>query len=176
MPTWMAFGILTFAVVFIVSVWLGLTRRPALSAVGAAFLNVIFAGMNSSAPFRGALDSRYVGYRFGLLAVAPGWRVFAVAGIVMLASTAAAITALAIRNGRPLLLVAVVDSLLLLNIVTGLGIEATAGRDFEIAFGEYIRIPSPIGLVLQVAVLIVPLAFTIVWALRQSREQILSTH
>jgi hypothetical protein len=176
MPTWMAFGILTFALVLLACVWLAFTRRPALGAVGAAVLNVIIAGMNSIAAFRGALDSRYVGYRFGLLAVTPGWGVFAVAGIVMLAASAAAITALAVRKGRPLFLVAIVDSLLLLNIATALGIEASSGRDFEIAFGEYVQIPSPIGLVLQVAVLIVPLALTIVWAVRQSRELSLLTH
>jgi hypothetical protein len=144
-----------------------------VAALLVAMLNLLIAGMNSSAPFRGLLDPDYVGYRFGVIGARDPVPVFVLAGAVMLVASVAAIVAASNRFGRLMFIVATVDGLILANAVGGL-IVAARGRiqDFEIQFGEYLTIPSNMGLFLVIIVLVGPLIGATFWSLRRALPRV----
>ena len=112
------------------------------AAFAAGFLNLLIAGVNSVAPFRGLLDPQYVGYRFGLVSASQGVPVLLSAGAVLVCAGAAAYLAARNRPGRSMLFVAIVDAAFALNMSISTVVNALGARDFEIQFGEYLTIPS----------------------------------
>ena len=138
------------------------------AAFAAGFLNLLIAGMNSVAPFRGLLDPHYVGYRFGLVSASQGVLVFLIAGTVLVCAGAAAYLAARNRPGRSMIFVAVIDAAFSLNMSIGTVVAALGARDFEIQFGEYLTIPSAAGLVISLLVFLLPLLATVRWALRRT--------
>ena len=166
---WMWLGLTVFASA--VAVTLISARRGSWGAAAllVAILNLLIAGMNSSAPFRGLLDPDYVGYRFGMIVARDPVPVFAMAGAVLIAASVAAIVAASNRFGRLMFIVAIVDGLILANLLGSLMAGLSAGiYDFEIQFGEYLTIPSNVGLFLVISVIAGPLLAATFWALRRA--------
>jgi hypothetical protein len=169
-PPWMVLGAAAFlaaAAAFAVAF-----RRSdrSRSAFAAGCLNLLIAGLNSSAPFRGLLDPQYVGYRNGLLSASQGVDVLLIAGAVLVCASAAAFIAARNRPGSTMFVVAVIDGAFALNEAISLLRSARGARDFEIQFGEFLTIPSDVGLVINLLILLLLVA-TIFWALARARPQ-----
>jgi hypothetical protein len=128
--------------------------------------------MNAAAPVRGAIDSSYMGYVFGLLTAYRGVAVTFVAGSVLVGAIAAAYIAATRRNGPGLWLVAVVcggfafvlGAPLLTQLFTDPGANV-------IQFGEYATIPALPATLIVGCVLVLPFALGAVWASRGALRQ-----
>ncbi len=168
MPTWMLLGILAFVTTIVL--FAARFRRSSRSraALLAGVVNLLVAGINSSAPFRGLLDGEYVGYHFGLLYAPRGIAVFLVAGLVLVSAAAAAYLAGRNQRGRGMGVVAIVDGALALNLGIGVLLAARTTSDFRIQFGEFLTIPSAVSIAILLLVLIGPLALISGWAARQA--------
>ena len=168
MQTWMILGFSAFAGAILASMVAARQGRWSRPALAVAALNLLFAGMSSSAPFRGLLDQGYVGYRFGLLAADRPIAVFLMAGSVLLAASLAAVVAASNRTGRSMMLVAAVDAALLLNESGSIIKQARTSRDFEIQFGEILTIPSSVGMFIALFLFLVPLGWATISAVRKA--------
>jgi hypothetical protein len=166
-------GIVVFASAVVVTLISARRGSWGVAALLVAMLNLLIAGMNSGAPFRGLLDPDYVGYRFGMIVARDPVPVFLLAGAVMFAACVAAIVAASNRFGRLMFIVAAVDGLILANAVGAFIVAARAGiYDFEIQFGEYLTIPSNVGLFLVILVLVGPLIAATFWSLRRALPRV----
>ena len=164
----MWYGMGSFAAAIIASLVAARRGSWAKPAVAVALLNLLFAGVNSSAPFRGLLDPHYVGYRYGMFAADSPAAVFLISGLVFIAASLAAVLAASNSVGCPMLLVAVIDGVFLVNSTTSFLYSPGTHQDFEIQFGEFLTIPSAIGVVLILLLFIVPLIGATAWAGRRA--------
>jgi hypothetical protein len=163
MPSWMILGLTAFGAAVLLCLVTTRQSRWTGAALAVAVVNLLVAALNMFAPFRALLDPHYVGYAFGFIQARAGIAVTFAAGSVFLATVACAYLAL---KSRSLLAVALVDSLLALNLGAGLALSAARGSDFKIQLGEYLTIPGALALLLLLAVLTGPLAASSLWALR----------
>jgi hypothetical protein len=138
--------------------------------VGAMFVatvNLLIAGLNSVAPFRGPLDPGYIGYTFGWFSAGRGLAVTAVAGSILLATGVAACLAARNRRGPGMAWVAAVDAVLCASLVGALLAERLNLENFKLQFGEYLTIPGLVGLATIVSLIVLPLGASTLWAFRR---------
>ncbi len=102
--------------------------------------------------------------------------VFLTAGLVLIAASLAAVVAASNSVGRPILLVAIIDGVFLANTTVSFLHQLGTRRDFEIQFGEFLTIPSAVGVVLTLLLFIVPLLGATVWAGRRARLRMEAPH
>ena len=168
MRDWMVLGGTLLGASLALFFWSVGKRRWSASALAVGILNLLIAALNTSAPFRGLLDPGYRGYRFGLVTAEHGLLVTLAAGLVLVAAAASATIAVGNRRGPAMLWVALVDAALLANFAGDFALSARSGAGFEIQLGEYLTIPSGIGLLVMIVVFLVPLALASLWALRRA--------
>ena len=134
-----------------------------------ALANMVIAMLHSVAPFRGALDPDYAGYRFLVIEVERGLGVTAVAGSILIAAYACALIALLDRRGAAMrflegwsaLLAAALGVPLLIGLVT-------EPAEFSINLGEYASIPWFIAFPLLLGLVVLPFALAVPWAHRRA--------
>lgn len=168
MQAWMWCGLAAFTSAVGASLVAARRGSWAKAALAVALLNLLIAGMNSSAPFRGLLDPSYIGYRAGMLAADSSVAVFFTSGLVLVAASLAAVVAASNAVGRAMLLVVVVDGLFFLNEIVSFIRQLLTAHNFVIQFGEFLTIPSGVGMVVLLA-LQIPLLAATIWATRRVR-------
>ena len=162
---WALFGLCVTAALALVWVWLLTRRRWAWPGLFASLGCLLCAGINSAAPFRGAIDPDYIGYAFGLVGAERGLSVTFVAGAIFLASALSALLAVARREGPALWFVAATCAAL--TVIIGVPTAMTAIRDPTgnvIQFGEYLTVPGLVGTLVLLLLLAVPLVVGAIWA------------
>ena len=92
-------------------VWIiaAVRARPGIPSLIVGFAHLCAAGLNSVTPLRGALDSEYLGYGFGMITAGHGLGVSLIAGAVFLAAATGAFSAL--RQAWAALLITAATSL-----------------------------------------------------------------
>ena len=143
-------------------------RRWSWAALGVAAANFFWVLPNLAAPFRGALDPGYAGYRAGVYVIEPGILVSLVAGGIVAGALISACLALRNRAGPAMAFIALYGCTMLLTVglpelLSGL----QAPQDYAIHLGAYLKIPGLIALVLIGGLLCLPLIASIVWSARR---------
>lgn len=152
----------------LVAVALCARRGPRnVGALLVATVNLLVAGLNSVAPFRGPLDPGYIGYTFGWFSAGRGLAVTAVAGSIALATIVAACLAARNERGRGMAVVAAVDATLSVSLVGALFADGLNLENFRLQFGEYLTIPGLVGLLTIVTLILLPLGASTLWAFRR---------
>ena len=166
---WLYLGFAIWAGMWAVFAWVALGRRWSWFSMLVGVANMIVAMLHAVAPFRGALDPEYVGYRFLLLEASPGIGVTAVAGPILVLSFCCALIAVGDRRGAPMRLLEVWNAALAV-IIGGplLFALVTEPTSFSINLGEYVSIPWFIGLPLLLALVVLPFALAVPWAHRRA--------
>lgn len=170
---WGLFGAVVSLGLLAVFGW-AVTRRqwswPAL-AVGLLQLPIVLS--HCVAPFRGALDPAYVGYKFGLIHAAPGVEVALFAGVMLLAGLASACLVVLNRPGPRMALVAAYDGWLLLFLLpANLHAMLSQGLSaYRFELGEYVQYAGLPAMLIEVGLLLIPPAIGLAWAVRRLEKR-----
>jgi hypothetical protein len=163
---------LLFALVFssvLVIAWLLQIRKGRWEWAGLypSFACLIVACFNTAAPFRGAIDPGYVGFRFGMLHAEKGVLVSLLAGSILIASAVSAMIAASGRMGRELWIVGVTCAAMFVIVgIPTIGTMLSGASNSTIQFGEYLTIPGTFAIAIMLLLFAVPFAFGTVWGLR----------
>lgn len=167
---WLFVGLPVFIVYLSIFIYFVKKRQWTRAGLGVGLANMLIVVLNLVAPFRGVLDPAYLGYNVGLLHIPPGFGVTIVAGSIVALALASACIAVQNLRGRPMLLVAIVDTALLLLI--GLPVMVTGFlnvSDYKIELGEYLFIPGIVAVLISVVLFTLPLAASVFWSTRRIR-------
>jgi hypothetical protein len=167
---WLNLGLLAGAVYLVILGAFAAQRRWTWAAMGVALANFLFVLLHLMAPFRGALDPGYAGYRAGMLHAEPGLQVTLLSGTIVVAALASACLALRSRPGRGMVFIAVVDALLLVTIgLPELLAGVSAPEAYRIELGEAFQLPGAAAVAALGLLLCLPLVLSIVWSARRTR-------
>lgn len=140
-------------------------RQWTVSGLLAGLVQLPLAGLVSVAPVRGWADPDYVGFVFGLLHVPAGPLVTLVAGAILIAATYSACVAVLGLRGKPMLVMATFDALIVVNIVASLVHSYMyKPQSLRLELGEYLQLGPTGALLVQIGLLGLPLALAAIWA------------
>lgn len=169
---WLNLGFAIWAAIWICFIVAAKDRNWTWFALFVGVAHMIIAMLNSVAPFRGALDPNYVGYRFLVLEADPGLGVTAVAGPLFLASFGCALIAVRNRRGRGMRVLEVWSAILAVTLGVPLFVGLlTEPTSFSINLGEYASIPWFIAFPLLIGLVAMPFALAVPWAHRRAQER-----
>ena len=168
--TWMHLGGLLGVTALLTFIFFARHASRCVSALAVGIANMAVVLLHTVAPVRGLLDPAYRGYSFGLVRIEQGPAVTLVAGTVFALALVSACLAVRRQAGTAMLVVASVNALIFLNMATSLILNAMRGRGFQWQFGEFLTIPSAVGFVLTLCVLVLPFAASTWWAASRVRN------
>lgn len=168
---WLTFALALGGVYLIVFAWLMRRRGWSTAAALAGVLHLLFATLNSAAPFRALVDGMYMGWQIGLLRFEG--RTAAIPSMIVLAWALVSLWLCAERpSSRWMRVVVWGDLFWMVNLLGAAALMLLSGqfRGARIQAGEYFEIEGIwVGIALM---LIVPLLFgsSAVWAHRSLRQ------
>ena len=166
---WLYLGFAIWAAIWICFVVVARRAEWSGLALFVGLAHMIIAMLNSVAPFRGALDPNYEGFRFLVLRVDPGIAVTAVAGSLFLASFGSALIAIQNRGGPTMRVVEVWSAVLAVTLGIPLFVGLfTDPTSFSINLGEYASIPWYLAFPLLIGLVVFPFALAVPWAHRRA--------
>jgi hypothetical protein len=167
---WLNWGYVMWALTWGIFLFYAIRRRWTRLGLLIGIANMLLVSLNVVAPFRGALDPRYVGYNFFLISIPPGFGVTVAAGSILLLSLYCAVVAVDDRKGRPMLLLAGWNGVIALLVGLPLLYELlTDPGSFAIYLGEYVTIPSYLAFPVMLVLMVVPFALAVPWGLKRAK-------
>lgn len=168
---WLYVGLTAFAVYASVFGYFVAKRRWTRAGLAVGVTNMLFVVLNLAAPFRGAFDPGYAGYSVGLIRLEPGIGVTVVTGLIIVLALASACIAVLNRVGKPMWVVVLVDTALLLLIGLPEAVAVLADpASYRIELGEYLQIPGLVAGLIVLVLFVVPLIASVLWSARRTRE------
>lgn len=166
MAGWFQIGIAVNVACWAVFLYLLSRRRWNVAALSVGVFHMLFAALNSVAPFRSLLDPDYIGYGLGVLQF-EGRAVSLPAALVLGWALASAWVAVGYGRGRWMRLVMIGD----LFFAAGLGVSLIFGdsRDWKFQLGEYFTADGLAGLLMLLCLFTLPFVASAVWAARRTR-------